>query len=50
MEQKRLSVFGRDTDWSDVRGYGSVCETTFTASPRGLEIPSDDTKMRVVRI
>jgi hypothetical protein len=42
MELKTLSVFGNDTDWSDVLGYGSVWETILTASPRGLEVASDE--------
>jgi hypothetical protein len=46
MEVKTLSVFGEETDWSDVLGYGSVWETIFTASPRGLEMASDEAGKR----
>lgn len=42
-----LSFLGTEIDWSEGRGYGSVCETILTASPRGLDIPNEDT-MKVV--
>lgn len=38
-----LSFRGCEIDWFDVRGYGRVCETILTASPRGFEIPRDET-------
>lgn len=39
-----LSFLGVEIDWSEVRGYGRVCETILTASDRGFDIPNDDTR------